>query len=74
MSRMTQAPEEVSQALRWYFGGGLGAAMLCMAALGLTHRGLDPTGTTMLGRVRIVFAPAIALHILISLLGNTARF
>ena len=51
MSRMTQTPDNVSQALRWYFGGGLGCAMLSMAGLGLTHRNLDPAGSTRLGRV-----------------------
>jgi len=50
MSRMTQDPDNVSQALRWYFGGGLGCAMISMAALGMTHRSLDPSGSTKLGR------------------------
>ncbi|KAG8841408.1 hypothetical protein FRC20_005053, partial [Serendipita sp. 405] len=50
MSQMTQHSDDVSSALRWYFGGGLGCAMLCLAALGLTHRGLDPSGMTRLSR------------------------
>lgn len=50
MSRMTQDPDNVSQPLRWYFGGGLSCAMFSMAAIGATHRGLDPTGTRRLGR------------------------
>ncbi|CUA75353.1 hypothetical protein RSOLAG22IIIB_05858 [Rhizoctonia solani] len=49
-SRMTQHTEEVSSAIRWYFGGGLGVALISMALIGATHRGLDPTGTSRLGR------------------------
>jgi hypothetical protein len=48
---MIQHEAEMNDALRWYFGGGLGCAMICMAAMGATHRGLDPDGTTRLGRV-----------------------
>ena len=44
MSRLTQDPENVSQAIRWYFGGGLGCSLFSLAAIGMTHRGLDPTG------------------------------
>lgn len=51
LSRMTQHEELMNSALQWYFGGGLGCAMICMAVMGFTHRGLDPTGTTRLGRV-----------------------
>ncbi|ELU38088.1 LtrA domain-containing protein [Rhizoctonia solani AG-1 IA] len=49
-SRMTQHTEEVTSAIRWYFGGGLGVALISMALIGATHRGLDPTGTSRLGR------------------------
>ncbi|CAE6481996.1 unnamed protein product [Rhizoctonia solani] len=49
-SRMTQDTEEVSLAIRWYFGGGLGVALISMALIGATHRGLDPMGTSRLGR------------------------
>jgi hypothetical protein len=52
MSRMTREPDDECPGLRWYFGGGLGCAMICMAALGTTHRSLDPAGSTKLGRVR----------------------
>ncbi|KAG8858347.1 hypothetical protein FRB91_009932 [Serendipita sp. 411] len=48
-SRMTQE-DEVTEAINWYFGGGLGVAMFTMALIGFTHRNLDPTGTTRLGR------------------------
>ncbi|KEP47321.1 Low temperature requirement protein LtrA [Rhizoctonia solani 123E] len=44
-SRMTQHTEQVTSAIRWYFGGGLGVALISMALIGATHRGLDPTGT-----------------------------
>ncbi|CAG7847789.1 SubName: Full=Uncharacterized protein {ECO:0000313/EMBL:CCA71182.1} [Serendipita indica DSM 11827] len=50
LSRMTLNQDEISDALRWYFCGGLGTAMICLGALGMTHRGLDPNGTTRLGR------------------------
>lgn len=56
MSRMTQEPENVTDALRWYFGGGLGVAMLSMAAIGMTHRGLDPTGYVLFPR-RVFISP-----------------
>ncbi|KAG8711188.1 hypothetical protein FRC11_003430 [Ceratobasidium sp. 423] len=49
-SRMTQHTEQVTSAIRWYFGGGLGVALISMALIGATHRGLDPTGTSRLGR------------------------
>ncbi|CCO36216.1 hypothetical protein RSOLAG1IB_08478 [Rhizoctonia solani AG-1 IB] len=49
-SRMTQHTEEVTSAIRWYFGGGLGVALISMALIGATHRGMDPTGTSRLGR------------------------
>jgi hypothetical protein len=51
MSRLTQHEDAVTPAIRWYFGGGLGCAMLSMAAVGFTHRELEPMGTTRLGRV-----------------------
>ncbi|CUA75340.1 hypothetical protein RSOLAG22IIIB_05843 [Rhizoctonia solani] len=49
-SRMTQHAEEITSAIRWYFGGGLGVALISMALIGATHRGLDPTGTSRIGR------------------------
>ena len=51
MSSITQNEAEVGTAIRWYFGGGLGCAIISMACIGFTHRGLDATGTTKLGRV-----------------------
>ncbi|PVG04111.1 hypothetical protein CPB86DRAFT_778353 [Serendipita vermifera] len=52
ISQMTKnGNEQLSMELRWYFGGGLGCAMIVMATIGLLHRGLDPAGTTRLSRV-----------------------
>jgi hypothetical protein len=51
MSRITQSEAEVGTAIRWYFGGGLGCAIISMAGIGFTHRGLDAAGTTRIGRV-----------------------
>lgn len=48
---MTQHVDEVTPAIRWYFAGGLGVALVSMALIGVTHRGLDPTGTSRIGRV-----------------------
>ncbi|KAF8598975.1 hypothetical protein BDV93DRAFT_526376 [Ceratobasidium sp. AG-I] len=48
--KMTQHPSKVTPAIRWYFSGGLGVALVTLALIGATHRGLDPTGTTRLGR------------------------
>ncbi|KAG8829742.1 hypothetical protein FRC17_006134 [Serendipita sp. 399] len=48
-SRMT-SEDEVSQAIRWYFGGGLGVAMFALSLIGFTHRSLDSDGTTRVGR------------------------
>ncbi|PVG04558.1 hypothetical protein CPB86DRAFT_777843 [Serendipita vermifera] len=50
MSYFTKHETEAPEAIRWYFGGGLGCSMLCLAALGYTHRGLDPEGTTRISR------------------------
>lgn len=62
MSRMTQHEDLVTPAIRWYFGGGLGCAMLSMAAIGFTHRELEPTGTTRLGRrVQLAFRLAVGV-------------
>ncbi|CAE6458086.1 hypothetical protein ACGC1H_006833 [Rhizoctonia solani] len=61
-SRMTQHTEEVTSAMRWYFGGGLGVALISMALIGATHRGLDPTGTSRLGRfTQLGFRVAIGI-------------
>ena len=54
MSYFTKHETEAPEAIRWYFGGGLGCSMLCLAALGYTHRGLDPEGTTRISRVRSI--------------------
>ncbi|CAG8693215.1 2875_t:CDS:2, partial [Acaulospora colombiana] len=50
MSYFTKHETEAPEAIRWYFGGGLGCSMFCLAALGYTHRGLDPEGTTRISR------------------------
>ncbi|KAG8748183.1 hypothetical protein FRC12_013902 [Ceratobasidium sp. 428] len=65
MSRMTQHPDEVTPAIRWYFSGGLGVALVCLALIGATHRGLDPTGTSRLGRhTQIAFRVAVGVIII----------
>lgn len=48
---MTQHPSKVTPVIRWYFSGGMGVALVTLALIGVTHRSLDPTGTTRLGRV-----------------------
>ncbi|KAG9121449.1 hypothetical protein FRC07_002592 [Ceratobasidium sp. 392] len=48
--KMTQHPDNITPAVRWYFSGGLGVALISLALIGITHRGLDPKGTTRLGR------------------------
>ncbi|EUC59835.1 Low temperature requirement protein LtrA, partial [Rhizoctonia solani AG-3 Rhs1AP] len=48
-SRMAQRTEQVTLAIRWYFDGGLGVALISIALIGATHCGLDPTGTCRLG-------------------------
>ncbi|EUC55381.1 LtrA domain protein [Rhizoctonia solani AG-3 Rhs1AP] len=59
---MTQHTEQVTSAIRWYFGGGLGVALIIMALIGATHRGLDPTGTSRLGRfTQLGFRVAIGI-------------
>ena len=63
--KMTQHPSKVTPAIRWYFSGGLGVALVTLALIGATHRGLDPTGTTRLGRVSLV------LRLLSLMLTNT---
>ncbi|KAG8734701.1 hypothetical protein FRC10_011524, partial [Ceratobasidium sp. 414] len=49
--KMTQRPDKITPAIGWYFSGGLGVALISLALIGITHRGLDPKGTTRLGRV-----------------------
>ncbi|KAG9106737.1 hypothetical protein FRC07_008752, partial [Ceratobasidium sp. 392] len=64
-SRMTQHVEEVTPAIRWYFSGGLGVALVCMALIGATHRGLDPTGTSRIGRTtQLAFRIAVGAIII----------
>ncbi|KAG9126869.1 hypothetical protein FRC07_001617 [Ceratobasidium sp. 392] len=48
--KMTQHPDKITPAIGWYFSGGLGVALISLALIGITHRGLDPKGTTRLGR------------------------
>ncbi|KAG9075097.1 hypothetical protein FRC06_010268 [Ceratobasidium sp. 370] len=62
---MTQHAGEVTPAIRWYFSGGLGVALVCMALIGATHRGLDPTGTSRLGRTtQLAFRIAVGVIII----------
>ncbi|KAG8738892.1 hypothetical protein FRC10_006409 [Ceratobasidium sp. 414] len=64
-SRMTQHVDEVTPAIRWYFSGGLGVALVCMALIGATHRGLDPTGTSRLDRTtQLAFRIAVGVIII----------
>ncbi|CCA67754.1 hypothetical protein PIIN_01578 [Serendipita indica DSM 11827] len=61
-SRMTQHEDQVNDAIRWYFGGGLGCAMISMALIGMLHRNLDPQGTTKLDRhVQLGFRLAVGI-------------
>ncbi|QRV83039.1 low temperature requirement protein LtrA [Ceratobasidium sp. AG-Ba] len=71
-SRMTQHVDEVTPAIRWYFSGGLGVALISMALIGATHRGLDPTGTSMLGRTtQLAFRIAVGAIIICLPLAKT---
>ncbi|KAG9088493.1 hypothetical protein FS749_002127 [Ceratobasidium sp. UAMH 11750] len=71
-SRMTQHVDEVMPAIRWYFSGGLGVALVCMALIGATHRGLDPTGTSRLGRTtQLAFRVAVGIIIICLPLAKT---
>lgn len=64
-SRMTQQVDEVTPAICWYFAGGLGTALISMAMIGATHRGLDPTGTSRIGRfTQLMFRVAVGIIII----------
>ncbi|KAF8594592.1 hypothetical protein BDV93DRAFT_549179 [Ceratobasidium sp. AG-I] len=64
-SRMTQHVDQVNSAIRWYFAGGLGVALISMALIGATHRGLDPTGTSRIGRyTQLLFRVAVGIIII----------
>ncbi|KAG8701445.1 hypothetical protein FRC09_005368 [Ceratobasidium sp. 395] len=41
--KMTQHPNKITPVIGWYFSGGLGVALISLALIGITHRGLDPT-------------------------------
>ncbi|KAG9089363.1 hypothetical protein FRC06_001589, partial [Ceratobasidium sp. 370] len=49
--KMTQHPNKITPAIGWYFSGGLGVALVSLALIEVTHRELDPKGTTRLGRL-----------------------
>ncbi|KAH7106753.1 hypothetical protein BKA62DRAFT_684984 [Auriculariales sp. MPI-PUGE-AT-0066] len=44
----TEDSFDVASGIRWYFCGGLGAAMVALGAMGAAHRNLEPLGLTRL--------------------------
>ncbi|KDE08116.1 hypothetical protein MVLG_01597 [Microbotryum lychnidis-dioicae p1A1 Lamole] len=54
--------EEVSQGIRWQYGGGMGVALLCITVLGILHQSLDPAGSS---RVNAAFRASVRLVVAI---------
>ncbi|SCV74436.1 BQ2448_8075 [Microbotryum intermedium] len=54
--------EEVSQGIRWQYGGGMGVALLCITVLGILHQSLDPAGAS---RVNAAFRASVRLVVAI---------
>jgi hypothetical protein len=53
LSRLTPSGE-VNSGVRWFFGGGLGCALVCLTVIGITHKSLDPQGSSVLSRVSLL--------------------
>ncbi|EJD45797.1 hypothetical protein AURDEDRAFT_184694 [Auricularia subglabra TFB-10046 SS5] len=67
LSRLVLLEHEVGKGHRWYFGGGLGCAMITLAFIGALHRNLEPDGLTRLRR-RTMFAIRIIVGIVLCLM------
>lgn len=67
LSRLVLLEHEVGKGHRWYFGGGLGCAMITLAFIGALHRNLEPAGLTRLSR-RTMFAIRILVGIVLCLM------
>ncbi|KAH7106780.1 hypothetical protein BKA62DRAFT_611499 [Auriculariales sp. MPI-PUGE-AT-0066] len=55
----TEESSDVSNGIRWYFCGGLGASMFALAAMGAAHRNLEPPGLTRFSRAVMLGARVV---------------